>query len=47
MVYVHGGCDIAVNTTIVGSHECAVAMVNALSVVTSPKAFDRLRRRRA
>jgi chloramphenicol 3-O phosphotransferase len=46
-VYAHGERDIAVDTTNAGPQECAVTIVNSLDAVTSPKAFDRLRRRHA
>ncbi|HEX8346354.1 MAG TPA: AAA family ATPase [Actinoplanes sp.] len=46
MVYAHGERDIAVDTTCADPHECAVTIVNALDVIPSPKAFDRLRHRR-
>jgi chloramphenicol 3-O phosphotransferase len=46
IVYAHGEHDIAVDTTSAGPQECAVTIVNSLSAVPSPKAFDRLRRRR-
>lgn len=46
-VYSHGDCDITVDTTSAGPHECATAIVAALGEIPSPKAFDRLRRRAA
>jgi chloramphenicol 3-O phosphotransferase len=46
MVYAHGECDITIDTTSTDPYECAMAIVNALSAVSLPKAFDRLRHRR-
>jgi chloramphenicol 3-O phosphotransferase len=46
LVYSHGDRDIAVDTTTTDPHSCATTIANALSNLPSPKAFDRLRRRR-
>ncbi|WP_433359496.1 chloramphenicol phosphotransferase CPT family protein [Actinoplanes sp. CA-142083] len=47
LVYAHGDHDIAVDTTSSDPHECAVTIADALGDLPEPKAFDRLRRRRA
>lgn len=43
LVYQHGDCDIAVDTTSTGAYECAVTIVREFGELTGPKAFDRLR----
>jgi chloramphenicol 3-O phosphotransferase len=45
-VYAHGEFDIVVDTTSTSANECAIAIVNALGSIPSPKAFDRLLHRR-
>lgn len=44
-VYAYGEYDIAVDTTSDDPITCATTIVDALDVVPSPKAFDRLRQR--
>lgn len=47
LVYGHGESDIMVDTTTTSAAECATTIAYALDALSSPKAFTRLRNRRA
>ena len=44
-VYDHGAFDICVDSTHASAEDCATTIVGALETVSSPKAFEQLRRR--
>ncbi|WP_205650237.1 chloramphenicol phosphotransferase CPT family protein [Actinoplanes solisilvae] len=43
LVYAHGDADIIVDTTATSPADCAAQIVQALTALAPPKAFDRLR----
>lgn len=47
LVHAHGDRDVTVDTTHASARECAAQVVAAMAALSGPKAFDRLRARRA